>query len=89
MPSPITSLKSLMIFCTTTGSWISFFLLSFGRIRCRLFDLTHLYRREMMPLLSLIFSALFILFGTVVIQAFRSENKHYSCIKSVLFFFAN
>ena len=29
-------------------------------------------RREMMPLLSLIFSALFILFGTVVIQAFRS-----------------
>uniref|UniRef100_A0A8D0CRK8 DnaJ heat shock protein family (Hsp40) member C16 n=1 Tax=Sander lucioperca TaxID=283035 RepID=A0A8D0CRK8_SANLU len=28
-------------------------------------------RREMMPLLSLIFSALFILFGTVVIQAFR------------------
>lgn len=28
-------------------------------------------RREMMPILSLIFSALFILFGTVIIQAFR------------------
>lgn len=28
-------------------------------------------RREMMPLLSLIFSALFILFGTVIVQAFR------------------
>lgn len=28
-------------------------------------------RREMMPLLSLLFSALFILFGTVIVQAFR------------------
>ncbi|MEQ2182812.1 hypothetical protein GOODEAATRI_026155, partial [Goodea atripinnis] len=34
--------------------------------------------REMMPLLSLIFSALFILFGTVVIQAFRSQTLHFS-----------
>uniref|UniRef100_A0A667ZEQ0 DnaJ homolog subfamily C member 16 n=1 Tax=Myripristis murdjan TaxID=586833 RepID=A0A667ZEQ0_9TELE len=36
-------------------------------------------RREMMPLLSLIFSALFILFGTVVIQAFSdsSEDKEH------------
>lgn len=40
-------------------------------------------RREMMPLLSLIFSALFILFGTVVIQAFRSENKDFSFIKLI------
>lgn len=31
-------------------------------------------RREMMPLLSLIFSALFILFGTVIIQAFRYDT---------------
>lgn len=31
-------------------------------------------RREMMPILSLIFSALFILFGTVIIQAFRWEK---------------
>lgn len=44
-------------------------------------------RREMMPLLSLIFSALFILFGTVVIQAFRSEYKHCSCIKPAFLFF--
>ena len=29
------------------------------------------FRREMMPLLSLVFSALFILFGTVIVQAFR------------------
>jgi DnaJ family protein C protein 16 len=29
------------------------------------------FRREMTPLLSLIFSALFILFGTVIVQAFR------------------
>ncbi|MEQ2245478.1 hypothetical protein ILYODFUR_028485 [Ilyodon furcidens] len=34
-------------------------------------DILHNNWREMMPLLSLIFSALFILFGTVVIQAFR------------------
>ncbi|KAG9353050.1 hypothetical protein JZ751_017626 [Albula glossodonta] len=34
-------------------------------------DILHSNWREMMPLLSLIFSALFILFGTVVIQAFR------------------
>lgn len=33
-----------------------------------------LFRREMMPLLSLIFSALFILFGTVVVQAFRFQE---------------
>lgn len=33
-------------------------------------------RREMMPILSLIFSALFILFGTVIIQAFRSGGHH-------------
>uniref|UniRef100_A0A673GFZ5 DnaJ homolog subfamily C member 16 n=1 Tax=Sinocyclocheilus rhinocerous TaxID=307959 RepID=A0A673GFZ5_9TELE len=32
-------------------------------------------RREMMPLLSLIFSALFILFGTVVIQAFSDSSE--------------
>ncbi|XP_040143888.1 dnaJ homolog subfamily C member 16 isoform X4 [Ictidomys tridecemlineatus] len=30
--------------------------------------------REMMPLLSLIFSALFILFGTVIVQAFSDSN---------------
>uniref|UniRef100_A0A8D0R5Y2 DnaJ homolog subfamily C member 16 n=1 Tax=Sus scrofa TaxID=9823 RepID=A0A8D0R5Y2_PIG len=30
--------------------------------------------REMMPLLSLVFSALFILFGTVIIQAFSDSN---------------
>ncbi|KAA0706665.1 DnaJ -like protein subfamily C member 16 [Triplophysa tibetana] len=41
-------------------------------------DLLHNNWRDMMPLLSLIFSALFILFGTVVIQAFNdsSEEKH-------------
>nr|XP_057941281.1 dnaJ homolog subfamily C member 16-like isoform X1 [Doryrhamphus excisus]XP_057941282.1 dnaJ homolog subfamily C member 16-like isoform X1 [Doryrhamphus excisus] len=40
-------------------------------------DILHNNWREMMPLLSLIFSALFILFGTVVIQAFSdaSDNK--------------
>uniref|UniRef100_A0A3B4YP06 DnaJ homolog subfamily C member 16 n=1 Tax=Seriola lalandi dorsalis TaxID=1841481 RepID=A0A3B4YP06_SERLL len=37
-------------------------------------DILHNNWREMMPLLSLIFSALFILFGTVVIQAFRLLN---------------
>ncbi|XP_059770000.1 dnaJ homolog subfamily C member 16 isoform X3 [Balaenoptera ricei] len=31
--------------------------------------------REMMPLLSLVFSALFILFGTVIIQAFSDSNE--------------
>ncbi|XP_074162293.1 dnaJ homolog subfamily C member 16 isoform X1 [Sminthopsis crassicaudata] len=31
--------------------------------------------REMMPLLSLIFSALFILFGTVIVQAFSDSNE--------------
>ncbi|PNJ17248.1 DNAJC16 isoform 7, partial [Pongo abelii] len=30
--------------------------------------------REMMPLLSLIFSALFILFGTVIVQAFSDSS---------------
>ncbi|KAG9339271.1 hypothetical protein JZ751_023971, partial [Albula glossodonta] len=41
-------------------------------------DLLHNNWREMMPLLSLIFSALFILCGTVIIQAFSdsSEDKH-------------
>ncbi|KAK7930459.1 hypothetical protein WMY93_006854 [Mugilogobius chulae] len=41
-------------------------------------DILHNNWREMMPLLSLIFSALFILFGTVVVQAFSdsSEDKH-------------
>ncbi|XP_056278571.1 dnaJ homolog subfamily C member 16-like isoform X1 [Pseudoliparis swirei] len=41
-------------------------------------DILHNNWRDMMPLLSLIFSALFILFGTVVIQAFSdsSEDKH-------------
>uniref|UniRef100_A0A8C5BIX5 DnaJ (Hsp40) homolog, subfamily C, member 16 n=1 Tax=Gadus morhua TaxID=8049 RepID=A0A8C5BIX5_GADMO len=38
-------------------------------------DILHNNWREMMPLVSLIFSALFILFGTVVIQAFRL-NSH-------------
>ncbi|XP_039611716.1 dnaJ homolog subfamily C member 16 [Polypterus senegalus] len=37
-------------------------------------DLLHNNWREMMPLLSLIFSALFILFGTVVIQAFSDSG---------------
>lgn len=44
------------------------------------------YRREMMPLLSLIFSALFILFGTVVIQAFRSENLFFAHISQCIAF---
>ncbi|XP_030625341.1 dnaJ homolog subfamily C member 16 [Chanos chanos] len=38
-------------------------------------DLLHNNWREMMPLLSLIFSALFILFGTVVIQAFSDSSE--------------
>ncbi|XP_076840089.1 dnaJ homolog subfamily C member 16 [Brachyhypopomus gauderio] len=38
-------------------------------------DLLHNNWREMMPLLSLIFSALFILFGTVVIQAFSDAGE--------------
>ncbi|XP_041837206.1 dnaJ homolog subfamily C member 16-like [Melanotaenia boesemani] len=40
-------------------------------------DLLYSNWREMMPILSLIFSALFILFGTVIIQAFSepSESK--------------
>lgn len=41
-------------------------------------------RREMMPLLSLIFSALFILFGTVVIQAFRLADLMYTFFVSVI-----
>ncbi|XP_016422081.1 dnaJ homolog subfamily C member 16-like [Sinocyclocheilus rhinocerous] len=40
------------------------------------FDLLYSNWREMMPILSLIFSALFILFGTVIIQAFRSCIEH-------------
>nr|XP_015192313.1 PREDICTED: dnaJ homolog subfamily C member 16 [Lepisosteus oculatus] len=38
-------------------------------------DLLHNNWREMMPLLSLIFSALFILFGTVIIQAFSDSSE--------------
>ncbi|KAG7477675.1 hypothetical protein MATL_G00072190 [Megalops atlanticus] len=38
-------------------------------------DLLQRNWREMMPLLSLIFSALFILFGTVVIQAFSDPSE--------------
>ncbi|XP_028849216.1 dnaJ homolog subfamily C member 16-like [Denticeps clupeoides] len=38
-------------------------------------DLLHNNWREMMPLLSLMFSALFILFGTVVIQAFSDSSE--------------
>uniref|UniRef100_A0A671WML3 DnaJ homolog subfamily C member 16 n=1 Tax=Sparus aurata TaxID=8175 RepID=A0A671WML3_SPAAU len=37
-------------------------------------DLLYSNWREMMPILSLIFSALFILFGTVIIQAFRKPK---------------
>uniref|UniRef100_A0A673LW47 DnaJ homolog subfamily C member 16 n=1 Tax=Sinocyclocheilus rhinocerous TaxID=307959 RepID=A0A673LW47_9TELE len=40
------------------------------------FDLLYSNWREMMPILSLIFSALFILFGTVIIQAFSSFLAH-------------
>ncbi|XP_067301756.1 dnaJ homolog subfamily C member 16 isoform X1 [Pseudorasbora parva] len=38
-------------------------------------DLLHNNWREMMPLMSLLFSALFILFGTVVIQAFSDSSE--------------
>lgn len=38
-------------------------------------DILHNNWREMMPLVSLIFSALFILFGTVVIQAFSDSSE--------------
>ncbi|XP_060793599.1 dnaJ homolog subfamily C member 16 isoform X2 [Neoarius graeffei] len=38
-------------------------------------DVLHNNWREMMPLLSLIFSALFILFGTVIIQAFSDSSE--------------
>ncbi|KAM9786043.1 dnaJ homolog subfamily C member 16 [Neosynchiropus ocellatus] len=38
-------------------------------------DILHNNWRDMMPLLSLIFSALFILFGTVVIQAFSDSSE--------------
>ncbi|KAJ8260294.1 hypothetical protein GJAV_G00179320 [Gymnothorax javanicus] len=38
-------------------------------------DILHSNWREMMPLLSLIFSALFILFGTVIIQAFSDPAE--------------
>nr|XP_061803264.1 dnaJ homolog subfamily C member 16-like [Nerophis lumbriciformis] len=41
-------------------------------------DILHNNWREMMPLLSLIFSALFILFGTVVIQAFSDSSDENS-----------
>uniref|UniRef100_A0A665WXS7 DnaJ homolog subfamily C member 16 n=1 Tax=Echeneis naucrates TaxID=173247 RepID=A0A665WXS7_ECHNA len=45
-------------------------------VQCRHAQIFHYYN-EMMPILSLIFSALFILFGTVIIQAFSEpgENK--------------
>lgn len=76
MPSPITSLKSLMISCTITGLWTCFSCLLEGwYVDCFTDTSLVVYRREMMPLLSLIFSALFILFGTVVIQAFRSGKQ--------------
>lgn len=56
--------------------------------RCSLTNLP-ICRREMMPLLSLIFSALFILFGTVVIQAFRlvaqPYTRFYSTTKTFFF----
>ncbi|XP_016356066.1 dnaJ homolog subfamily C member 16-like [Sinocyclocheilus anshuiensis] len=39
------------------------------------FDLLYSNWREMMPVLSLIFSALFILFGTVIIQAFSDAGE--------------
>uniref|UniRef100_A0A8C9WR38 DnaJ heat shock protein family (Hsp40) member C16 n=1 Tax=Scleropages formosus TaxID=113540 RepID=A0A8C9WR38_SCLFO len=38
-------------------------------------EILHNNWREMMPLLSLIFSALFILFGTVIIQAFSDSSE--------------
>ncbi|XP_068605523.1 dnaJ homolog subfamily C member 16 [Brachionichthys hirsutus] len=38
-------------------------------------DILHNNWREMMPLLSLLFSALFILFGTVVVQAFSDSSN--------------
>ncbi|EGV96885.1 dnaJ homolog subfamily C member 16 [Cricetulus griseus] len=38
-------------------------------------SLLHSNWREVMPLLSLIFSALFILFGTVIVQAFSDSNE--------------
>ncbi|KAJ3585965.1 hypothetical protein NHX12_012368 [Muraenolepis orangiensis] len=38
-------------------------------------DILHNNWRDMMPLVSLIFSALFILFGTVVIQAFSDSSE--------------
>ncbi|XP_061688476.1 dnaJ homolog subfamily C member 16-like isoform X2 [Syngnathoides biaculeatus] len=41
-------------------------------------DILHNNWREMMPLLSLIFSALFILFGTVVIQAYSDSSDENS-----------
>lgn len=44
-------------------------------------------RREMMPILSLIFSALFILFGTVIIQAFRSGGHHLVLVRDILIAF--
>ncbi|XP_026885699.2 dnaJ homolog subfamily C member 16-like [Electrophorus electricus] len=38
------------------------------------FDILHSNWREMMPIISLIFSALFILFGTVIVQAFSESG---------------
>uniref|UniRef100_A0A8C2WLK7 DnaJ homolog subfamily C member 16 n=1 Tax=Cyclopterus lumpus TaxID=8103 RepID=A0A8C2WLK7_CYCLU len=45
-------------------------------------DLLYSNWREMMPILSLIFSALFILFGTVIIQAFSSREEMYIQFKA-------
>ncbi|XP_076123944.1 dnaJ homolog subfamily C member 16 [Alosa pseudoharengus] len=43
---------------------------------CQLYtDLLYSNWREMMPIMSLIFSALFILFGTVIIQAFSESGE--------------
>ncbi|XP_030632882.1 dnaJ homolog subfamily C member 16 [Chanos chanos] len=43
---------------------------------CQIYtDLLYSNWREMMPILSLIFSALFILFGTVIIQAFSDSGE--------------
>lgn len=59
-------------------------------LKLLLFSLTECFfmssRREMMPILSLIFSALFILFGTVIIQVFRYENMKYYILKLKIYF---
>lgn len=67
----ITSLKYTMTFSTQTGEATTTISVNRRRRHAYMFFSS---RREMMPILSLIFSALFILFGTVIIQAFRSEG---------------